>query len=129
MEIVHIVVAFFIALLSGLGIGGGGLFTVYLALVGGVSQLAAQGFNLIFFLFCSSASVAVQIWQRKVCFVPVVIMAIAGIGGSLVGVWATGVLPEEILRKIFGAMLVTGGIISLRSLMQPKSTSKNGSLG
>lgn len=129
MEIVHIVVAFFIALLSGLGIGGGGLFTVYLALVGGVSQLAAQGFNLIFFLFCSSASVAVQIWQRKVCFAPVVIMAIAGIGGSLVGVWATGVLPEEILRKIFGAMLVTGGIISLRSLMRSKSTSKNGSLG
>ena len=129
MEIVHIAVAFFIALLSGLGIGGGGLFTVYLALVGGVSQLAAQGFNLIFFLFCSSASVAVQIWQRKVCFVPVIIMAIAGIGGSLVGVWATGVLPEEILRKIFGAMLVTGGIISLRSLMRSKSTSKNGSLG
>ena len=132
MEISHIAVAFFIALLSGLGIGGGGLFTVYLALVGGVPQLAAQGFNLIFFLFCSLASVAVQIWQRKVCLVPVVIMALAGICGSLVGVWATGVLPEEILRKIFGAMLVTGGIISLRSLLsskvESKSTSKNGSL-
>ena len=125
MQIFHIAAAFFIALLSGLGIGGGGLFTVYLALVGGAPQLEAQGFNLIFFLFCSSASVAVQLWQRKVRFAPVVIMAIAGIGGSLLGVWATGVLAEELLRKIFGAMLVTGGIISLRSLLTEKSKPKN----
>ena len=51
MQIVHIVAAFFIALLSGLGIGGGGLFTVYLAFVGGAPQLSAQGFNLIFFFY------------------------------------------------------------------------------
>ena len=126
MEIVHIAAAFFIALLSGLGIGGGGLFTVYLAFVGGAPQLSAQGFNLIFFLFCSSASVLVQIYKRNVRFSAVGIMALAGIGGSLVGVWATGVLDEELLRKIFGAMLVTGGIISLRSMADSKTTSQNG---
>ena len=125
MQIVHIVAAFFIALLSGLGIGGGGLFTVYLALVGGAPQLSAQGFNLIFFLFCSSASVLVQIYKRRVRFATVGVMALAGIGGSLLGVWATGVLDEGLLRKIFGAMLVTGGIISLRSLLGAKSTSQN----
>ena len=126
MQIFHIAAAFFIAVLSGLGIGGGGLFTVYLALVGGAPQLTAQGFNLIFFLFCSSASVLVQLYKRNVRFVPVALMALAGIGGSLLGVWAGGVLAEDILRRIFGAMLVTGGIISLRSMLRAKTTSQNG---
>ena len=128
MQIVHIVAAFFIALLSGLGIGGGGLFTVYVALVGDAPQLTAQGFNLIFFLFCSSASVLVQIYKRNVRFAPVALMALAGIIGSLLGVLVTGMVDEAFLRKIFGAMLVTGGIISLLSFLASKSSSKNGSL-
>ena len=124
MELIHIIAAFFIALLSGLGIGGGGLFTVYLALVGGASQLAAQGYNLIFFLFTSSASVAVQIYKRNVRFAPVAIMAVAGMGGALLGVLATGVLAEEYLRRAFGVMLVTGGVISLRSMLGDKDASE-----
>lgn len=124
MEIIHILAAFFIALLSGLGIGGGGLFTVYLSLFGGISQLAAQGYNLIFFLFTSSASVAVQIYKRNVRFLPVALMAVAGMAGALLGVLATEALPEEYLRRAFGVMLVTGGVISLRSMLADKAASQ-----
>lgn len=124
MEILHITAAFLIALVSGLGIGGGGLFTIYLTLVGGISQLTAQGFSLIFFLFCSSASVVIQLRRGKIRMREVTVMALAGICGALLGVWVAGAISEEYLRRAFGAMLITGGIISLRSMMGCETASQ-----
>lgn len=121
MRLVHIAVAFFIALLSGLGIGGGGLFAVYLSLVGGLPQLAVQGFNLLFFLFSASASVTVQLWRQSVRLRLVALLVAFGVAGAVLGVFAAHVLPEQMLRRVFGAMLVTGGIISLRSAMQSEN--------
>ena len=45
-----IAASFFIALLSGLGVGGGGLFVVFLNLFTELSQLTVQGINLLFFI-------------------------------------------------------------------------------
>lgn len=118
MEYLHIAAVFFIALLSGLGIGGGGLFAVYLSLVGGLPQLAVQGFNLLFFLFSSSASVLLQLWRQSVMLRAVAVLVAAGVVGAMLGVLAAHALPEELLRRAFGAMLVTGGIISLRASMR-----------
>ena len=46
-----IIASFLIAALSGLGVGGGGLFVVFLALFTEIPQITAQGINLLFFLF------------------------------------------------------------------------------
>ncbi len=118
------IIALVIALLSGLGVGGGGLFAVYLAVCTSVPQLSIQGYNLTFFLFCAAASVAVQIFRRKIYFGAVAVMAIAGLAGALGGSLLATVLPEELLRRAFGVMLVAGGIISLRSAMNDGSTPK-----
>ena len=109
---VHIIVAFIIALLSGLGVGGGGLFAVYLALFTELSQLTVQGFNLLFFIFAAGASVTVMLFRRKIPFFAVVIMASAGLLGALLGSFATGFLPEEWLRRAFGVLLVASSVIS-----------------
>jgi uncharacterized membrane protein YfcA len=44
-------VSLFIAILSGLGVGSGGLFVVWLTMVEGVDAIEARGLNLLFFVF------------------------------------------------------------------------------
>ncbi len=44
-------VAFFAALLTGLGVGSGGFYLLYLTEARGLAQYEAQGLNLLFFFF------------------------------------------------------------------------------
>ncbi len=113
----HFFVGFLIALLSGLGVGGGGLFAVYLAIFTNTPQLSVQGFNLLFFIFCAGASVCVQVFRRKIFSGAVLVMTLFGLLGALSGAYLASAVPEEYLRRAFGIMLVAGGIVSLRSSM------------
>ena len=126
MVVVSMIVGALIALVSGMGIGGGGLFAVYLSVFTDIPQLAVQGYNLLFFLFSAGASVTVQLFKRKIPFVAVGIMTVSGILGAFLGTALTGVLPSEWLRRIFGIMLISGGIVSLKKLTGEKY-SKNSS--
>ena len=116
MVAVSILVGALIALISGLGIGGGGLFAVYLSIFTDIPQLAVQGYNLLFFLFSAGASVIVQLFKRKIPFLAVGIMIAGGVIGALLGTAVAGRLPSGLLRKIFGIMLISGGIVSLKKL-------------
>ena len=51
-----ILAAFFSGLAGSLGLGGGGVLVLYLALALGMSQLKAQGINLLFFIPCAVLS-------------------------------------------------------------------------
>ncbi len=114
MLIFQIGVSFVIAALSGMGVGGGGLFVVYLALMGDIPQLTAQGMNLLFFLFSAGASMLVHLSRRRIFATVVLLMAAAGIVGALMGTALTSYVSEALLRKSFGFLLIVGGILSLR---------------
>ena len=107
-------IIFVIAVLSGLGVGSGGLLVIYLTLIEKVSQLTAQGANLIFFILASLSSLIFNISRRRIPVGAVVLMSALGIGGSLIGTHIATSLPAEILRKIFGFMLVASGLYSLK---------------
>lgn len=107
-------ITFLLAALSGMGVGGGGLFVIYLSLFTDTPQLVAQGMNLLFFLFSSGASVTVHLKHRKICYPVVGVMIVFGIVGALVGALASARLPAHLLRQIFGGMLVVSGILALR---------------
>lgn len=111
-----IIVSFLISVLSGMGVGGGGLFVIYLSVFTSTPQVAAQGINLLFFLFSSFSSVTVQINRRNIRYAAIFFMSAFGVLGALVGVTLTTVMPEEYLRKIFGMMLVAGGILAFRKV-------------
>lgn len=119
-----VAVAFFISVLSGMGVGGGSLFVIYLSVFTSTPQLTAQGINLLFFLFSSLASVSVQLTRRRLRFAPIAFMAAFGVIGSLAGVYLTRFMPEEHLRRIFGVMLVAVGILALKKSSVP--IKKNG---
>ena len=125
MTVINIIVGCLIAVVSGLGVGGGGLFAVYLSIFTDTPQLSIQGYNLLFFLFCAGASVTVQLFRRRIPFAAVAVMILSGILGAVAGTWLAQIVPEDWLRRAFGIMLVAGGIISLKNLTSQKYSKKS----
>ncbi len=111
-----------VALLSGLGVGSGGLLVVFLTKYREIGQLFAQGVNLIFFIFSSGASTAVNLRARNICYGAVTFMSLGGIIGAIVGALIASVLAPDLLRIGFGLMLLIGGVPAL--LRSIKSFSK-----
>lgn len=119
-----IIISFIISLLSGMGVGGGGLFAVFLAIFTDTPQLAVQGFNLLFFLFSAASSVSVRALRGGLPFDAILLMAGAGLLGSLAGSYLAVILPEQLLRQAFGVMLVSTGLFSLRASASQKYSQK-----
>ncbi len=107
------VASFIIAALSGLGVGSGGLFVIWLTLAVGTPQLAAQGLNLFFFIFSAGASLLIHISRRKILWGAVAFLTALGIVGSLLGSFIAGFVSAELAKKLFGAMLVLSGAAAL----------------
>ena len=105
-----------------MGMGSGGLLVVYLRLLGGDSQLALQSFNLMFFIFSSGTSLAVHLPRRRIYGGALLLMALSGIVGALLGSSAALALDGDILKRIFGYMLIAAGLFSLwRSFRKEKT--------
>ena len=115
MNWLRVIVIFLVAMLSGLGVGSAGLLVTWLALVEHLPQTAAQGLNLLFFLFSSTAALVVHskrtppLWQLLPLLLP------TGILGSLLGARLAFALPQTLLRQIFGVFLVLVGAMGLFS--------------
>ena len=112
----NIIFSFFIpiviAVLSGMGLGGGGLFVVYLNIFSDLSQIYMQAINLVFFIFAAGASLLIHLTRRKIYFKAVLLMGVFGIAGSLIGSAVALSVDGEVLGKIFGVMLTGAGIYS-----------------
>ncbi len=123
--IFDIIACFFIALLSGMGVGSAGLLVVWLTATTSISQLAAQGLNLYFFLFSAGASLIVHIQKRKIFWNIALLMICIGSVGTLAGSLLSAQLSADILRRAFGGMLVFCGLSSLYSVIRVGRTKKS----
>lgn len=103
-----------IAALSGMGVGGGGLFVLYLTYTTALPQATAQGTNLLFFLLSSAAALPLHLRSRRIYLPAVCVMILTGAVGVLLGTWISSLLSATLLRRCFGVMLVAGGILSLQ---------------
>lgn len=108
-----ILAALAIALLSGMGVGSAGLLVVWLTAMDAVPQLTAQGLNLFFFIFSSGASMLVHLRRRRIYWGLCTLMIPLGVVGSLLGTSMARGLDGELLRRLFGAMLVICGTFGL----------------
>lgn len=107
------IIAFLISALSGMGVGGGGLFALYLKYFSEYSQIEIQAANLIFFLFAAGASLIVHLQKRRIYPLPIALMIALGIPGSLLGSSLAVMIKGRALGKIFGVMMILAGIYSL----------------
>lgn len=101
--------------LSGFGVGGGTLLILYLTGIAGVSQYAAGGINLLYFLFCAPAALVSHIRNRLIDGQAVIWCTAAGILTSLLAAWIAGMVDVRLLRRIFGVFLLYIGIRELRA--------------
>lgn len=122
--LVAILISFAVAVLTGLGVGGGGLFMLYLALLTDTPQLLAQGLNLLFFLFSGAASVCVHLTQRTLYPLLILLLTTSGLLGAFVGTMIASHVPAMLLRRIFGLMLIVTGVITLKKRPQADSKTK-----
>ena len=119
------IIPFLIAVLTGMGMGSGGLLVVFLTLLLNVPQVTAQGVNLLFFLFASGASLLLHIQKRRLSFFLLLLIATAGVLGSLPGSFVATLLPEVWVRRIFGGMLLlSGGVSFLKKNKKTEKTAK-----
>lgn len=103
--------AFAVALLCGLGVGGGGLFIVYLTLARGTGQIDAQGVNYIFFIAAAVASSIFNLIKHRLDLWLLLCVAACGTAGAIIGSLITVVVDPDLIRKIFGAFLMMTGIL------------------
>ena len=113
MLITSLIISFFVSMLSGMGVGGGGLFVIYLSLFTNTPQLAIQGINLVFFLFSASSSLLIHLRRRKIFVTIIIVASTFGVIGAITGSILSAKIEEALLRKIFGAMLIFTGSFSL----------------
>ena len=119
------IISLIIAILSGMGVGGGGLLVIYLTLFENVEQIIAQGANLCFFVAAGVASTIYNIKKKKIVWKTTLILSASGLVFSLLGAWIAGIINPGILRKIFGGMLIIGGLSSLISAFSKKKQNEN----
>lgn len=106
---IYFLIAVIIAALSGMGVGGGGLFALYLKYFSDLTQLEVQGSNLLFFIFASGAALLIHAQRRRIYPLAVGLMIATGILGSLCGSAIAVRIGGEILGKLFGLMMIAAG--------------------
>lgn len=107
--------AFITAVLCGMGVGSGGLFIVYLTMLAGYEQLAAQGLNLYFFIFSTSAALLMHAKKQTIPIKRLVYMCLIGSAGCAAGATLAQNISGGILRNIFAIFLIISGAVSLFS--------------
>jgi len=115
-----IAVSFLIAGLAGMGVGTGGLLVVYLTLGERMSQLTAQGVNLLFYLAASIPSVLMNVKSKKLPLKEILTAAFFGLTGCFLGFWLSNSLTPILIRKIFGTILLLSGIITAIGTLKNK---------
>ena len=116
-----IMVAFLIATLMGMGIGGGGFLVIYLTLYLNFGQINAQGTNLVFFVISGVFAVLVHTFKRKINPYQVLIISLLGsLGALLTSQLANNVDPQR-PRVALGVLLILSGSASVIKLFIRKN--------
>ena len=93
--------------LAGLfGVGGGILFVPTLALVLGLTQIHAEASSLLAILPTVVAGTWRQHRYGNVRWRPALVIGLSAIAGVEAGVEIAEALPEQVLRRLFGALVL-----------------------
>ena len=127
MTMLAVAVGVLTGIISGFGIGGGTLLLLYLTAVAGVEQYAASGINLLYFLCCAPTALISHIRHKRVVWQAFIWCAVAGVITSIVAALVAPMLPTQLLRQLFGMLLLYVGCKELffKSKKEEKSPKKD----
>ncbi len=110
MSIAALLAGLFSGIIGAMGLGGGAVLIIYLAVFTDTPQLKAQGINLLFFLPVGLIAVIIYAVKKKIRWKTVLPMAAGGIIGAFVGLFLTDSLGGDLTAKLFGGLLILLGI-------------------
>ena len=105
------------AMAAALGVGGGIIFVPVLAIVAGFDQHVAQGTSLAVILPTAFVSTVVHARAGRVVWPVAIPIGAAGLVGALVGARAAIALDPQLLRRLFGVLLIA---IAIRMLFRAR---------
>ena len=115
MTLLTWIAAFLTGLLASLGVGGGMVLIIWFTAIMGMSQLEAQGINLLFFLPIALLSVIIHRKNGLISFKELVPSVITGVLGAAAGSFAAKLMGSELLGKIFAGFILVIGVKELLS--------------
>lgn len=115
MTLLTWIAAFLTGLLASLGVGGGMVLIIWFTAIMGMSQLEAQGINLLFFLPIALLSVIIHRKNGLISFKELVPLVITGVLGAAAGSFAAKLMGSELLGKIFAVFILVIGVKELLS--------------
>ncbi len=110
MNIAALLAGLFSGIIGGMGLGGGAVLIIYLAVFTETSQLTAQGINLLFFIPIGALAVLVYAVKKKIKWKITLAFAAGGVVGALVGMLFLKIAGGELMGKLFGGFLILLGI-------------------
>lgn len=113
---IDFILTMLISCIMGLGIGGGGLYIVYLTLYRGIDSSYARGTNLLFFVMTTVASLAVHLKKRKIFLLQLAVVVLFGSLGSFIFSKLGNIIDPEIPKKVLGSVLILMGGLSIWSV-------------
>ncbi len=112
MILLDIAAALAIAILCGLG-GGGGIFVLYLTAVIGMTQIKAQGVNLLFFISSALGAFAVNRKNKLIDLKAFAMISLGGVPMAVLGSLSASLIKNAHLSKMYGGLLVLSGLYYL----------------
>ena len=116
-----VVAGFFSGAIGAMGLGGGAVLLIYLALFKDMNQLRAQGINLIFFIPVALLSIIIYAVKKQIKWKTVLPLAGAGLLGAAAGFFLSGAIGDKVIAKIFGGLLCLMGIWQIISAFKVKN--------
>lgn len=110
---VSILVGTLLGFLSGLGIGGGSLLIIWLTVVLGADPLTSRSINLLFFIPSAVISCFLRYKEGTLQIKPLLPAILAGCTAAGIFSWISAAVDTEILKKLFGAVLIAAGFREL----------------
>lgn len=107
-------IAVLLGFLSGLGTGGGSLLILWLTLALDMAQSDARAINLMFFIPSALIACIFRWKQGKLDFKKVLPGILAGCIAAFACAWFTAGQTPELLKRLFGALLIFTGIREIR---------------
>ena len=110
---VMLIVGTLLGFLSGLGIGGGSLLILWLTMVLHMDPLIARSINLLFFIPSALVACALRLKQGDLKIRPLLPAILSGCAAAALFSWISTILDVEILKKLFGVVLIAAGLREL----------------
>ena len=111
--LLDILTAFFVSILTGMGMGSAGLIVIYFSSVRGLPQLEAQGANMMLFIASTLFSLVLQISQKIIKWKTVIIITFFGCVGTFAGFELAKRINGNTVKQCFSLLLIVSGVISL----------------